>query len=127
MKLCKHILSIYRSEIESGNRPLYVSTPKYVDKNATAELYVIMKNKLQNYNMDGIEEYNYIDYHFPKERFFGCVACGHYISGPLEEHPTDWFDNYDSSLQNDKVKATGDNIDIEDGVYGKQMIPVFFA
>jgi hypothetical protein len=57
MKLCEHIVSIYSCEIKHGNQPLYVSTPKYVDKYATARIYVIMKNKLQNYNLDGIEEY----------------------------------------------------------------------
>lgn len=74
MKLCDHILSIYRNEIENGNQPLYISTPKYVDKNATAEIYVIMKHKLQNYSLDGIQEYRYTDYRFPQERYFSvCI------------------------------------------------------
>lgn len=123
MKLCDHILSIYRNEIEHGNQPLYISTPKYVDKNATAEIYVIMKHKLQNYSLDGIQEYRYTDYRFPQERYFGCPVCGHYISGPLDEKQLCWFDHSDSDLPNDKVIATSENIYIEDGVYGKQMVP----
>ncbi len=124
MKLCDHILSIYRNEIENGNQPLYISTPKYVDKNATAEIYVILKHKLQNYSLDGIQEYRYTDYRFPQERYFGCSACGHYISGPLDEKQLCWFKYSDLDYPNDKVKATNENIYIEDGVYGKQMIPV---
>lgn len=123
MKLCKHIQKLYRNEIEHGNQPLYVSTPKYVDKNATAEIYVIMKYKLRNYNLDGIKEYRYTDYRFPHERYFGCSDCGHYISGPLNEDQSCWFKHSESDYPNDKVKATGENIYIEDGVYGKQMIP----
>ena len=120
MKLCDHILSIYRNEIEHGNQPLYISTPKYVDKNATAEIYVIMKHKLQNYSLDGIQEYGYTDYRFPQERYFGCPVCGHYISGPLDEKQLCWVDHSDSEHPNDKVIATNENIY---GVYGKQMVP----
>lgn len=123
MKLCDHILSIYRNEIEHGNQPLYISTPKYVDKNATAEIYVIMKHKLQDYNLDGIQEYRYTDYRFPQERYFGCPVCGHYISGPLDEKQLCWFDHSDSEHPNDKVIATNENIYIANGVYGKQMVP----
>lgn len=125
MKLCEHIVSIYCCEIKHGNQPLYVSTPKYVDNYATASIYVVMKNRLQTYNLDGIEEYRYMDYHFPKERYFGCKKCGHYISGPMDEKQPNWYKSPDSNLVNEHVIATADNVFIEEGVYGKQMVPAF--
>ena len=123
MHLCKHILSVYRNEIKQGNRPLYVSTPKYVDKSATAEIYVIMKNKLQSYDLNGLQEYRYTDYHFPRERYYGCPICKHYISGPLDENQSNWFKHSNFDIPNINVKANDDNIYIDDGVYGKNIVP----
>ena len=124
MKLCEHILPIYRNEIRHGNQPLYVSTPKFVDKFATAELYVVMNNKLQNYDLHGLQEYRYTDYHFPKEHYWGCPICGHYISGPLNENQSSWFEHSKLDIPNIGVRANDDNIYVEDGVYGMQMVPV---
>ena len=123
MKLCEHIARIYQNEIKHGNRPICVSTPKYADPHATAEMYVIMKKKLQNYRQDGIAEGYYTDYRFPKERYFSCAACGHYISGPADEHQTEWFEDITAISPNEKVIATGENIYLETGTCGKQMIP----
>ncbi|MBR6709829.1 MAG: hypothetical protein IKL84_09175 [Clostridia bacterium] len=129
MKLCEHIAEIYRNEIKHGNRPIYVSTPQYVDRHASAKLYVIMKKRLQDYHASGIEERHYTDYHFPRERFFCCTACGHCISGPLDENQSDWFEDTAAKQPHDKVHATDSNIYsniyIEEGVYGKHMIPDF--
>ena len=124
MKLCEHILQIYRNEIRHGNQPLYVSTPKFVDKFATAELYVVMNNKLQNYDLNGLQEYRYTDYHFPQEHYWGCPICGHYISGPLNENQRSWFEHSKLDIPNISVKASDDNVYVEDGVYGMQMVPV---
>ncbi len=124
MKLCEHIALLYRNEINRGNEPLYISTPSCVDKSATANIYVIMKNKLQDYQIDGIEEHFYLDYHFPRERYYGCSLCNHYISGPMEENQTNWFKYSHFDTPNSKIIATKNNIYIEDGVYGKSMIPL---
>ena len=123
MKLCEHILSVYSNEIKQGNLPLYVSTPKYVDKFATAEIYVIMKNRLQNYDLNVLQEYRYTDYHFPQERYYGCPICKHYISGPLEKKQDNWFKHSKFDTPNINVKADDDNIYIDDGIYGKSMVP----
>ena len=123
MNLCKHILPVYRNEIKHGNRPLYVSTPKYVDTSATAEIYVTMKNKLQSYDLSELQEYRYTDYHFPRERYYGCPICKHYISGPLDENQNNWFKHSDFDIPNMHVTANDDNIYIDDGVYGKNIVP----
>ena len=124
MKLCEHIALLYRNEIEHGNEPLYVSTPSFVDESATANLFVIMKNRLQDYKIDGIEEHFYLDYHFPRERYYGCILCGHYLSGPFEENQTDWFKYSRFDITNSKIRATRNNIYREEGIYGKSMVPI---
>lgn len=122
MKLCDHIAGIYRNEIEHGNEPVFVSTPSYVG-NGLANIYVHMKNKLQNYDIEGIEERFYKDYHFPLERYFCCTSCMQVISGPVEEGQMEWFRYSKFDKVNEKVVATKDNIYIKDGFYGMSLVP----
>ena len=123
MKLCDHIAGIYRNEIEHGNEPLFVSTPSYVQKAATAKVYIIMKNKLQYYDIEGIDEKYETDYHFPSERYYCCTSCMQIISGPVEEEQMEWFRYSKLDKVNEKVVATKDNIYIEDGFYGMSLVP----
>lgn len=122
MKLCEHIAGIYRNEIEHGNEPVFVSTPSYVG-NGLTEIYVIMKNKLQHYDIEGVEECFYRDYHFPSERYYRCAACEQCISGPTEEGQREWFRYSKFDKVSEKVVATKDNIYIEDGFYGMSLVP----
>lgn len=123
MKLCEHIAQIYRNEIEHGNEPLFVYTPNYVQKNAIAKMYVIMKNKLQNYCIEGVEEEFVIDYHFPFERYYYCTECMQGISGPVEENQKIWYKYSRFDKTSEKVVATRDNVYIEDGFYGMDLVP----
>ena len=123
MKLCEHLAPLYQNEIRCHNRPLFVSTPSFVDPSASAAMYVHMEKRLQEYTGDGIRCESFNDYHFPAERYYVCEACRQCLSGPAEDGQRDAFSLSQFDLPHEKVIATRDNIDIEDGVYGKFMVP----
>ncbi len=124
MKLCEHLAPLYQNEMRHHNRPLFVSTPHYVDPAASAKIYVNMENKLQSYKADGIQSGIITDYHFPAERYYVCVACRQYLSGPVEDDQREKFAHSQFDLPNDKIIATKDNIYIEDGFFAKFIVPV---
>lgn len=124
MKLCEHLTPLYQNEMRHGNRPLFVSTPKYVDESATANIYVHMQNKLLQYEGNSVRSGTITDYHFPSERYYYCPICNHYLSGPLEDNQTNSFEHSKFDTPNDKIVATMENINIEDGFYAKFIVPV---
>ena len=122
MKLCDHIAGIYRNEIEHGNEPVFVSTPSYVG-NGLANIYVHMKNKLHNYDIEGIEVVYLNDTHYPLERSYRCSACNQYICGPQKEGQRGWYEYSRFNKVNENVVATRENIYIEESARGSFMVP----
>ena len=124
MNLCEHIAGIYRNEIEHGNEPVFVSTPRPNNKWSTAaDIYVLMKNKLQNYDIEGIEELFGNDTHYPLERCYRCTVCNQYIGGPQKEGQRGWYEHSKYNKVNENVVATRENIYIEDSAHGSFMVP----
>ncbi len=124
MKLCEHITMIYQNEIAFGNEPVFVSTPSFVDKYASAKMYVFMKKPLQAYKGDTIVEKTWIDCYSPKERYYVCEKCMHCVSGPLEENQKDKYVRDNDKKPCKEVIADKENVYIQDGFYGKFLIPI---
>ena len=124
MKLCEHIAQIYRNEIEHGNEPVFVCTPNYDNSSETlANINILMKNKLQDYDIEGIEVVYLNDTHYPLEQSYRCIACNQYIGGPQKEGQRGWYEYSRFNKVNEKVVATRENVYIEDSGCGQLMVP----
>lgn len=124
MKLCEHIAGIYRNEIEHGNEPVFVCTPNYNNSSETkSNMTVIMKNKLLDYDIEGIEVVYLNDTHYPLERSYHCTACNQYIVGPQKEGQRGWYEYSRYNKVNEKVVATRENVCTEDIGCGQLMVP----
>ena len=124
MKLCEHIAPIYQNEIALGNEPVLVSTPGFVDKGASAHIYVHMKNPIAHYDAPFIEYTTTTTPYFPHERMCFCSKCKHYLSGPFVAEQKEKFVRQKHHKICQEIIADRDNIYIQDGFYGKGLIPV---
>ncbi len=123
LSLCEHILPIYQNELKSGNRPLFVSTPCYVDKHASAEIVIYMRQKMKEYSRDGLQKCEDSDHHFPRGCGYKCTACKQSLLGPLETDQQSWY-AYDRWHEpNADILATEDGILIKAGARGQFMVP----
>ncbi|MBE6552930.1 MAG: hypothetical protein E7666_01150 [Ruminococcaceae bacterium] len=124
MKLCDHVVLAYQEEIKAGNEPVFIVAPSPEDKYAHIKLCVIFKKPLQMHKLPNIEEVIWRDTWSPCTRGYMCRNCECMVDAPIDPPRLGLYERDPHAIPNKEIVAAKDNVYVEDGFYGKFLVPI---